>query len=72
MRIAEHYGHHDDDGALHIDMKLSQGNLGAHAGLMRENVNRQLKLWETEGLVRQEGGVIVITDPEAFAKIGEE
>ena len=53
-------------------MKLSQGNLGAHAGLMRENVNRQLKLWETEGLVRQEGGVIVITDPEAFAKIGEE
>ncbi len=72
MRIGEHYGHHDDDGALHIDMKLSQGNLGAHAGLMRENVNRQLKLWEAEGLVRQEGGVIVITDPEAFTKIGEE
>ena len=38
--VWELYGHTDGDGALHIDMKLSQGNLGAHAGLMRENVNR--------------------------------
>lgn len=72
LRIGEVYGHTDDEGALHIDMKLSQGNLGAHAGLMRENVNRQLKMWESEGLVRQEAGIITLTKPEALRHIGEE
>ncbi len=72
LRLGEHYGHKDDDGALCIDMKLSQGNLGAHAGLMRENVNRQLKLWETQGLVRQDAGVITILQPETLKHIGEE
>ena len=72
LRLGETYGHRDGDGALHIDMKLSQGNLGAHAGLMRENVNRQLKLWETEGLLRQDGGVITLLQPETLSHIGEE
>lgn len=72
LRLGQHYGHTDEEGALHIDMKLSQGNLGAHAGLMRENVNRQLKMWEAEGLVRQEGGVIKLIEPEKLAHIGEE
>ncbi|WP_411818334.1 Crp/Fnr family transcriptional regulator [Hyphococcus sp. DH-69] len=72
LRIAEVYGHTDDDGALQIDMKLSQGNLGAHAGMMRENVNRQLKMWEAEGLVRQESGIITLIKPEALRHIGEE
>jgi CRP-like cAMP-binding protein len=72
LRLGEYYGHTDDDGSLCIDMKLSQGNLGAHAGLMRENVNRQLKLWESEGLVRQEGGVITVLKPETLRHIGEE
>ena len=72
LRLGETYGHRDDDGALHIDMKLSQGNLGAHAGLMRENVNRQLKLWENEGLIRQQAGVITLLAPDTFKHIGEE
>ncbi|WP_411820249.1 Crp/Fnr family transcriptional regulator [Hyphococcus formosus] len=72
LRIAEVYGHTDDDGALQIDMKLSQGNLGAHAGMMRENVNRQLKMWEAEGLVRQESGIITLIKPESLRHIGEE
>jgi len=72
LRLGQQYGHEEDDGSIHIDMKLSQGNLGAHAGLMRENVNRQLKLWESEGLVRQDAGVIVIVEPETLGQIGEE
>ncbi|GJL91833.1 Crp/Fnr family transcriptional regulator [Hyphococcus sp.] len=72
LRLGDHYGHTDADGAMHIDMKLSQGNLGAHAGLMRENVNRQLKLWEAEGLVKQEGGVITVLKPETLSHIGDE
>lgn len=72
LRLAEVYGRADGDGALRIDMKLSQGNLGAHAGLMRENVNRQLKLWEADGLIRQEGGAITLLDPDALKNIGDE
>jgi len=72
LRLGEYYGHVDEDGSLCIDMKLSQGNLGAHAGLMRENVNRQLKLWESEGLVRQEGGAITVLKPDTLGHIGEE
>ncbi len=72
LRLGETYGHRDGDGALRIDMRLSQGNLGAHAGLMRENVNRQLKLWEAQGLVRQEDGVIVIISPDTLAHMGED
>ena len=69
LRLGEHHGHTDDDGALHIDMKLSQGNLGAHAGLMRENVNRQLKIWEADGLLRQEAGVITLLSPDALRRL---
>ncbi len=72
LRLGEYYGHTDDEGALHIDMKLSQGNLGAHAGLMRENVNRQLKLWESEGLLKQDAGVITLLAPQKLKAIGEE
>jgi len=39
---------------------------------MRENVNRQLKLWEAQGLVRQEDGVIVIISPDTLAHMGED
>ncbi|WP_425409023.1 Crp/Fnr family transcriptional regulator [Hyphococcus sp.] len=72
LRLGEYYGHVDEDGSLCIDMKLSQGNLGAHAGLMRENVNRQIKLWEHEGIVRQKGGVITVLKPDMLKNIGEE
>lgn len=69
LRLAELYGKEDESGALRIDMKISQSNLGAHAGLMRENVNRQLKLWEAEGLIANEGGIITLVKPERLKSI---
>ncbi|MFQ3665653.1 MAG: Crp/Fnr family transcriptional regulator [Sphingomonadaceae bacterium] len=51
--------------------RLSQGELGAFAGLSRENVNRQLKEWEAEGLVRLESGRMVILDREALAAMAD-
>ena len=72
LRLAKIYGEADKNGAVRIDMKLSQSNLGAHAGLMRENVNRQIKLWEGEGLIANEGGVITLLDPAKLRAICEE
>lgn len=72
LRLAELYGEDGEDGAVRIDMKLSQSNLGAHAGLMRENVNRQIKVWESDGLIASEAGVITLLDPERLRAICEE
>lgn len=72
LRLADLYGEDGENGAVRIDMKLSQSNLGAHAGLMRENVNRQIKVWEGEGLIANEAGVITLIDPDRLRAICEE
>ncbi len=69
LRLAEQYGKDNPGGGILVDIKLSQANLGAHAGLMRENVNRQLKLWEDEGLLAARDGHILINDPAALEDI---
>jgi CRP-like cAMP-binding protein len=54
-----------------LDFKLTQRDLGAYVGLARENVNRQLKQWEHEGLVRLEKGEVVVRDRAALERLGE-
>jgi len=54
-----------------LDFKLTQRDLGAYVGLARENVNRQLKQWEQEGLVRLERGEVVVRDRAALERLGE-
>ncbi len=60
LRLSEVYGAEDKNGGVRIEIKLSQSNLGAHAGLTRENVNRQLKMLENEGLLKNEAGIITL------------
>ena len=67
LRLADSHGKEEDSGSVKIEMKLSQANLGAHAGLMRENVNRQLKAWEDEGILSSEAGFITLLQPETLA-----
>ncbi len=61
LRLAQSHGR-ERDGKVLIDLKLSQANLGAHAGLMRENVNRQMKIWEEAGIIETSSGRITILD----------
>lgn len=72
LRLANQYGQDQDDGTILIDIKLSQANLGAHAGLMRENVNRQLKQWEEEGILLTNSGVITLRSPQTLEDIASE
>ncbi|MGH6921488.1 MAG: Crp/Fnr family transcriptional regulator [Geminicoccaceae bacterium] len=58
--------------AVHIDLKLSQRELGGIVGLARENVNRQLRAWQHEGLIRTDQGHIIIDDMEGLQAIAEE
>ena len=62
MRLADTHGKEDENGHIAIALKVSQSNLGAHAGLMRENVNRQLRHWEENGIISNNNGIITILD----------
>lgn len=53
-----------------VDLKLSQSELGAYAGLRREAVNRQLHQWSDEGIVSLDRGKIWIEQPDALESIG--
>ena len=53
-------------------LKITQGELAAHVGLARENVNRQLREWEEAGLLELGRGRLSLRDAAALAEIAEE
>lgn len=71
LRLAEHHSR-IEGAAVHIDLKLSQRELGGLVGLARENVNRQLRAWHHEGLIRMQHGHIIIDDMEGLRIVAEE
>lgn len=59
--LAKKYGTNHTESGLDFDIKISQGELANLAGSSRESVNKQLKKWEDEGLLRSlEGGKLRI------------
>lgn len=56
-----------DDAALRLD--LSQSELGAFAGISRENINRQLGAWADAGIVALEQGRVKILDRDVLEEI---
>jgi len=60
----------DQNGDASADrVQVSQSWLGAYAGLTRENVNRQLRIWARDGIARFEKGAVVITNLNALEDI---
>jgi CRP/FNR family cyclic AMP-dependent transcriptional regulator len=59
--VAE-YGEPVSDGTLRISIRISQRDLGAWIGTTRETVNKFLKRWSRQGLLRFESGHIFVTD----------
>lgn len=53
--------------ALRLD--LSQSELGAFAGISRENINRQLGAWADSGIVALEQGRVRVLDREVLEEI---
>ncbi|WP_219892675.1 Crp/Fnr family transcriptional regulator [Aquisediminimonas profunda] len=54
-------------GRLRLD--LSQAELGAFAGMSRENINRQLSAWADAGIIALEHGQIRVKDSSFLAEI---
>jgi CRP/FNR family transcriptional regulator, cyclic AMP receptor protein len=53
-------------GGVKIDISLSQQQLGNMVGMSRESMNKQLKQWRRDGLIRIENGHYVLTDLDAL------
>ena len=71
LRLASTNGVDVEDG-VKIDLTLSQSTLGAHAGLLRESVNRQLRAWEGDEIIARRDNKIIITNKDALAEISED
>lgn len=62
-----------DDGRLRFDP--NQSDLGAFAGLARENVSRLLSDWEAQGVIAREGRARSVRDPgylQTLAEFGDD
>lgn len=70
LRLAKEHGHTTAAGQV-IDLKLSQRELGNLTGATRESINKQLKEWERDGVLRLEGGAIVVTSASRLEALAE-
>ena len=50
---------------------ISQSELGSFVGISRENINRQLAAWASEGVIELTQGKINIIDPDYLTQIAE-
>lgn len=60
-----------DDLEVGAAIRLSQTELSMFAGISRENINRQLSLWQQDGIVSVEHGGVTITDREALEDVAD-
>jgi CRP/FNR family transcriptional regulator, cyclic AMP receptor protein len=70
MRLAVLVGRRRKDG-IHLQLTVSQEDLGNYLGLARANVSRQLGDLKTLRIIKNDGGRIVITDERRLAELGE-
>ncbi len=62
VALAAAYGK-EAGGAVRIDLHVSQEQLGDFVGTTRESINKLLKTWSQQGLVRMDQGYITILRP---------
>jgi CRP-like cAMP-binding protein len=53
-------------GGVRVDIALSQQQLGNMVGMSRESMNKQLKQWRHDNLIRIEDGRYVLTNLDAL------
>ena len=68
LALANAYGRQTKDGIV-IDLKLPQQELGELVGTSRESINKQLRAWVEEGLVRVDRGYITVCRREALEQL---
>jgi CRP/FNR family transcriptional regulator, cyclic AMP receptor protein len=70
LRLVAQHGA-QEDGVWRLSMRLPQSTLGAHVGLMRESVNRQLRAWQEEGVIDSSEDGLTVLDRDHLERIAE-
>jgi len=70
LRLAQQLGRRRKDG-IHLQLTVSQEELGNYVGLARANVSRQLGQLKHAKAIRIDGARIVITDERRLAEFAE-
>ena len=68
LTLARDFGTEYNDG-YQISIPLSQNDIGKMTSSSRESVNKQMRIWEDEGLIGFDKGYITINNPEALMSI---
>ena len=68
VHLADSHGEETPEG-VRIGFKLTQRELAAMMGTSREAVNKQLRAWTDDGLIKRIGSSIVIRDREGLEDI---
>ncbi len=69
MRLFDRWARADRSGALHLDQRFSQSDLGDMTGLSRESVNRYLGAFEAGNILDRSQGQLVLLAPDALRRI---
>ena len=68
VALAQAYGKETSDG-VRIELRLSQSELGELVGVSRESINKQMRAWVGQELIRFEGGFITIVNSEGLRSL---
>ena len=70
FELSARWGKKAPDG-LHIEQRFSQGELGDLVATSRESINKQMKMWQKEGVAAMKDGHIVVLDEKELRRISE-
>jgi len=70
LRMAEEHGVATPRGTR-IIVRITQGQIAALVGVSREKVNRQLRSWESEGVIANDDGYLVMLRPDQLRRPSE-
>lgn len=70
LRLAKQLGRQSKNG-IRLELAVSQEELGNYLGLARANVSRQLGELKAMGIIKSDGGRIVITDEGRLAELAD-
>jgi CRP-like cAMP-binding protein len=71
LSLAQRYGKPAAGGGVRIEQKLPQHELGELVGTSRESINKTLRQWGEEHLVRYEKGYVTILDPDRLEDLAD-
>lgn len=63
LDLAAKHGRATPEGVV-IELRISQRNLASMIGASRENVNRTLSSFAAQGLIRLDGGIVTLLNPQ--------